>query len=141
RVSTPVVADGEVLGEEAGLARMEDGYERVLRRLRDTGSRVAVIRDLPPSPRNVPDCVSESLDNLEACTVRPDPAHPQSPDDRAAVAVDGVKLIDLTPLVCPRGLCRAVIGDALVFRDFDHLTPTFAATLAPMLDQRLPSLG
>ena len=141
RVSTPIVEEGEVLAEETGLGRMEDGYERVLRRLRATGSQVAVIRDLPPSPRNIPDCVSESLNNLEACTFRPDRAHLESPDNRAAVGVDGVKLIDLTPLVCPRGLCRAVIGDALVFRDYDHLTPTFAATLAPMLDQQLPSLG
>ncbi|MQA73244.1 MAG: acyltransferase family protein [Solirubrobacterales bacterium] len=141
RISTPVMEDGEVLDEEAGLDRMEDGYVRVLERLRETGSRVAVIKDLPPSPRNVPDCVSESLRDLEECTFRPDRAHLEAPDNHAAARVDGVQLIDLTPLVCPDGLCRAVIGDALVFRDYDHLTPTFAATLAPMLGRQLPTIN
>ena len=72
---------------------------------------------------------------------RPDPDRYGAPDNRAASSVAGVKLIDLTPLVCPDGVCRAVIGDALVFRDYDHLTPTFAATLAPMIERRLPHLG
>jgi len=138
RISTPVMENGEQLPQEEGLAAMEEGYVEVLKRLRNTGSEVAVIRDLPPSPRNVPNCVSEFLDKLDACTFRPDRPHIEAPDNRAAARVKGVNLIDLTPIVCPKGICRAVIGDALVFRDYDHLTPTFAATLAPAIEERLP---
>jgi peptidoglycan/LPS O-acetylase OafA/YrhL len=141
RISTPVMDGGETLDQETSLARMEEGYVSVLERLEATGARVAVIKDLPPSPRNVPDCVSRSLDRLDVCTFRPDRAHMVAPDNQAVSRVEGAKLIDLTPFVCPQGVCRAVIGDALVFRDFDHLTPTFAATLAPMLEQRLPQTG
>jgi SGNH domain (fused to AT3 domains) len=141
RISTPIFEDGGQLAEEPGLERMEEGYVDVLRDLRSADSQVAVIRDLPPSPRNVPNCVSEFLEKLDACTFRPDHAHLEAPDNRAAARLDGVELVDLTPFVCPDGVCRAVIGDALVFRDYDHLTPTFATTLAPLIEQRLPSVG
>jgi hypothetical protein len=141
RISTPIIEDGEQLAEEPGLQRMEEGYVEVLRRLDDTDAQVAVIRDLPPSPRSVPDCVSEFLHELDACTFRPDHAHVDAPDNRAVARLGDVKLVDLTPFVCPDGVCRAVIGDALVFRDYDHLTPTFAATLAPAIEDRLPSVG
>jgi len=38
------------------------------------------------------------------------------------------------------GRC-GVIGDAIVYRDRGHLTATFAATLAPLIDVQLPRVN
>ena len=45
------------------------------------------------------------------------------------------------PEICPGGLCRAVIGNALVYRDKSHLSATFARTLAPGIERGLEKAG
>jgi len=57
-----------------------------------------------------------------------------------AAAEPDVALLDLTPEVCPHDVCRAVIGNALVYRDRSHLTATFARTLSPWLELELLEL-
>jgi hypothetical protein len=37
--------------------------------------------------------------------------------------------------VCPGGECPAAIGNVLVYRDTSHLTDTYAATLAPVVER------
>jgi peptidoglycan/LPS O-acetylase OafA/YrhL len=140
RMSTPAMRDGTLLNPAASRVAMERGYVQMLERLRESGTKVVAIKDLPRSPRNVPDCVSASLEDFDRCAFRRTTENSEEFDARAARMVRGVRLIDMTPVVCPRGLCRAVIGDAITFRDYDHLTPTFARTLAPMFDRALPAL-
>ncbi|WP_460915618.1 SGNH hydrolase domain-containing protein [Plantactinospora veratri] len=48
-----------------------------------------------------------------------------------------VGLIDLTPAICPGRRCAPVIGGVLVYRDNQHLTASYAATLAPRLRSAL----
>jgi SGNH domain (fused to AT3 domains) len=48
-----------------------------------------------------------------------------------------VREIDLTRAFCDARRCYPVIGGALVYKDEDHLTPTFAATLAPWLHREV----
>ena len=55
-------------------------------------------------------------------------------DVRAAEASPETHLVDFIGDICPGEVCRAVIGNALVYRDKDHLTATFARTLEPMLE-------
>lgn len=44
---------------------------------------------------------------------------------------------DLVEYVCPDGTCPAVIGNILTFRDHSHLTATYAATLAPYVEEEV----
>lgn len=43
--------------------------------------------------------------------------------------------------ICPGGTCRAVIGDALTYRDDSHLSATFARTLRPWIERGLRRVG
>jgi peptidoglycan/LPS O-acetylase OafA/YrhL len=141
RVTTPPMRGGEQLEGREAAEVTQEGYVETLERLRDTGAKLAVIKDLPASPRNVPDCVSDNTNRLAACTFEPDVAHgDRSADKLAADRVRGTLVVEPSRVVCPQGICRSVIGDALVFRDYDHLTPTFARTLAPFFERRLPGL-
>ena len=47
------------------------------------------------------------------------------------------RVVDLTPFFCGERSCRPVVGGALVYKDEDHMTPVFAATLAPYLREAL----
>jgi hypothetical protein len=53
-------------------------------------------------------------------------------DEARAAAEAGAEYIDLTPYVCPGETCRPVVNGAVTFRDGEHLTASFAATLAPV---------
>jgi hypothetical protein len=55
----------------------------------------------------------------------------------AAAAMKGAHLIDLTSYYCNDTNCPAVIGHVVVYRDQDHLTATYARTLAPYLGRAL----
>jgi hypothetical protein len=98
------------------------------------------MRDTPASSSDVPSCVSEDLQNLQACAFKQPREWDREFDERAAAA-SGSHLIDLTAEICPGELCRAVIGDALVYRDKSHLTATFARTLTPWIEIGLAEAG
>lgn len=140
RMSTLATRDGEALGERLSRERLERGYVEVLERLRDAGARVVALKDLPKSPRNGPDCVVANPDDLERCDFEISSRNAVGFDRVAAESVRGVELVDMTPEICPDGVCRVVIDGKLVFRDFDHMTPTFARTLADPIERALGSV-
>jgi hypothetical protein len=120
---------------------LEHGYVATLRRVRHDGLRTVVIRDMPAAPRYMPGCVIENRNRLRRCAFRRIRHGAREFDVRAARAVAGVELIDLVPEVCPHGVCRAVIGNALTYRDSQHLTATFARTLSPWVAAGLREAG
>jgi SGNH domain (fused to AT3 domains) len=126
----------ELRGLANGRAQ-EAGYVATLERIRAAGPRPVVIRDTPVAPRDMPLCVANHPRHLGDCAFRRARLGAREFDVRAARAVPGTALIDPVPEVCPRGLCRAVIGDAIVYRDRQHLTATFARTLGPFIGAAL----
>jgi peptidoglycan/LPS O-acetylase OafA/YrhL len=130
--------DGSGLASADSDRTLEAGYADTLKRLEATGAKVAAVRDIPEAPLDVPGCVAESLDSLDDCGFAADSRKPSGWDLRAIRSVPGVDLVDLTKYICPDGHCRAVIGDAVTYLDTNHLTATFARTLAPMIERELP---
>ena len=131
--------DGRRLTGDASEDAMVDGYVSTLGKLRVTGAPVALIEDVPHPDKNVPECVSRSLDHLKRCTFPKSKALAFPPvNPLAAAEVEGVRLIDPTPMMCPEKECPSVIGDALVYRNGAHLTATYVRTLTPWLGKQLP---
>jgi peptidoglycan/LPS O-acetylase OafA/YrhL len=117
---------------------LDAGYARTLRKLRATGAKVVAIRDQTRAPLVPHDCVAEHIKRLERC-VFPFRRPPWMDFvGRGARRVKGIKVIDPRTVLCPRRRCPSVIGNVLVYRDTYHLSATFAETLAPWLDKRLP---
>ncbi len=133
--------NGEQLSGKENADALEAGYRKTLDRINAAGPQTVVIRDTPASSQDVPSCVSEDLTDLENCAF-PEPREwTRDFDERAAKATPGTHLIDLTAEICPSRLCRAVIGNALVYRDKSHLTATFARTLSPWIETGLREAG
>ena len=134
--------DGKGLDGDANNEAVVEGYVSTLEKLRSSGAPVAVIEDVPRPSKNVPECVSRSLENLQECAFPREKALEQPRiNARAAEEVEGASLIDPTPVVCPEETCPAVIGDVLVYRNGAHLTRTYVNTLIPWLGDRLPDPG
>ncbi|MFD0891835.1 SGNH hydrolase domain-containing protein, partial [Streptosporangium algeriense] len=57
----------------------------------------------------------------------------------------GVRLLDVTPLLCPEGpadsaTCPAALDGIVLYRDDAHITDTLAVRLAPRIEQDLEDL-
>jgi len=131
---TPYGPEGEELSGNEAAEAMEAGYLRTLRRIEAAGPHTVVIRDNPTSIEDVPSCVSEDIQHLQRCAFPRRKEWDREYDVRAAEASPETHLVDFIGDICPGEVCRAVIGNALVYRDKDHLTATFARTLEPMLE-------
>ena len=127
---------GEELDGRANAKALEAGYVATLRRVERAGLRPVVIRDTPKPPFDVPECVLAHLADVGACDFAERDRRWRDFDVRAARRV-GARLIDPGEKICPHGLCRAVVGDVLVYRDPAHLTATYARTLASWFEPRL----
>jgi hypothetical protein len=128
-----VYAGGRWLGREASDRALRHGYAATVTRLAAIAP-VRVIRDAPRPPFDVPGCVAGELRHLRRCAFarpRPDVISPSLRE------VTGVRLIDPREEFCPRRLCPAVIGDALVYRHEAHITATYAGTMWRWLDAAL----
>ena len=123
----------------SGTARrpLVKGYAARWRSLADAGVPVVVVGDSPLSPDDVDVCADRHPRELTRCAFPGGPAVAASglPAQREAVAAAGrgVALLDLTAWICPQGLCPVVIGHVAVHRAGDHVTATYAATLAPQM--------
>ena len=137
----PYGNDGQELSGGPAAAAMQAGYVATLTRIHRAGLRTVVIQDTPASASDVPGCVSEDLQHLESCAFPRIHDRNKEFDVRAARSAPGSHLIDINREICPDNLCRAVIGNALVYRDKSHLTATFARTLAPALERGLKRVG
>jgi hypothetical protein len=59
--------DGKRLPRKASNEAVIEGYVSTLQKLRSTGARIAVIEDSSRVDKDIPECVSHSLDDLPEC--------------------------------------------------------------------------
>jgi hypothetical protein len=112
------------------------GFTRTWNRWADTGARVFALRDVPTTGRrNVPECLAENAATpVECARPRPDAVVPDAATIAATrVDPERIRLLDLTDHFCDDVTCYAVVGDAIVYWDLDHMSAQFSRTLAPYL--------
>ncbi len=136
-VVTSGVARGAWDGSAPDADLLRQGYVDAWSGLVAAGAPVVVIGDSPVSPDDLDICAAWHPTELDTCTFPAEPAVAASglPGQEAAVgaAGEGVTLLDLTPWICPGGQCPVVVGHVAVHRAGDHVTATYARTLAPQV--------
>jgi len=118
------------------------GLRRSLLQLRSAGVPVLVLRDTPSPGKNVGNCIARSrwrgMPETSCNTLRRNALDPKvSPLERAVAVSMGAKFGDLSDEVCNSEVCPGVQSGVLVYRDANHLTTDFAASLAPALSAML----
>ena len=112
------------------------GIDRFLDRMGAAGIDVVGVRDNPRFPFDMYSCVAAATDPSECAMPR---AASLAEDNPATVLEGGgVQLVDLTPWICPDDVCLGVVGNVALYKDDNHLSRTYAATLAPSLAEQLP---
>ena len=132
RSQTP--AEGHDLEDSA--PAYQQGYEHTLGRLVAAGIRVIAIRDTPAGDKSVPDCIAARGDDYRECDGPRARWLPPDPVAAAVAAIDSplLQLVDLSDRLCGPEVCHVVNGGVITSFDRDHLTATYAHTLAPYLE-------
>ena len=125
------------------------GYRRAWSALPASVRQVVILRDTPKMRTATLDCVQRAMDAGDApgraCAVPRASALEPDPAVAAARQMAGARpralTIDLTDALCDRRSCYPVVGGALTFKDVDHLTTVFAATLGPYLQDAVQPLS
>ncbi|HEV2999731.1 MAG TPA: SGNH hydrolase domain-containing protein, partial [Solirubrobacteraceae bacterium] len=127
---------------EGADATAED-YADAWRGLPDSVRRIYVIRDNPQmlSRGRTLDCVQKAMEEgrspVRDCRRPRADALPPDPAAEAATRTPRAVLVDLTDRFCDERWCPPVIGGALVYKDANHITSVYGATLAPYLEREL----
>jgi peptidoglycan/LPS O-acetylase OafA/YrhL len=107
------------------------------------GALVVVSTIMPTLPEHVPVCLAE--EGLESSSCDFAAADPEAaPFNRALeriTAAHGATLIDPVGLACPGGACDAVTDGVINHRDDNHLSATYARSLAPGFERLLRRAG
>jgi peptidoglycan/LPS O-acetylase OafA/YrhL len=126
------------------LKRLTLGTRAMLDQLTRAGLNVALLRDTPLPPFDVPTCLARSTLHhwLGAGSCEFDRDAALSPrvfaaEKRATDGMPGVHILDLTDQICPARVCPVILHNVIVYRDRTHLTGTFAGSLAPTMGRRL----
>lgn len=122
----------------------KDGLAALWKRLAAEKLPVAAIADVPRPRPDVVECLTApDVDLTAGCrTPRGDATRAFDAQRGAVDRLDrpDVVLIDLTDVYCDARECLPVIGGVTVYRDADHLSDTFAGTLAPYVANALAPL-
>ena len=124
-----------------------EGLRRTYARLTRLGIQVIVMRDVPWAPFDVPSCLSRRAAGLPFATdCRFEPnlgfmARAQRAQNKAGRGL-GVEFIDMNDQVCDMrgGRCSTERDGMVLYTDDDHISMTFARSLAPVLGERLEAV-
>lgn len=129
-IGTKAVPESDQERVPAGLGRVIDGVVA-------SGTEVLLMRDNPRFHEDMYTCLEQTPDECGR-----DLATVQAPANPAIALADDphVSLLDLTEYLCPEGRCRAAIGNVAVYLDDNHLTGTYARSLAPAVRAALAEI-
>lgn len=122
-------------GKDAGsipLSTMAAGLEKVAQTFIDAGKRVVMLTDTPVPRVDVVDCISSNPKQLNRCHYPRNNVtnSGRTQIERETIEKLGGRYIDILNLFCT-DICPSVIGNVIVYFDDDHVTQTYARTLAP----------
>jgi peptidoglycan/LPS O-acetylase OafA/YrhL len=113
-----------------------DSLTRLVQELRGTGSEVLVLGPVPDPRTAVPICLSGHLEDAMACAPTTSTAVNESgiAAETAAAKAGGGQYVDVTKLFCTADRCPVIVGNTMVYFDFNHLTVEYARVLAPVVE-------
>ncbi len=134
--------DGRVpLADDRGAWRK--GLAATIAAIQATGAQVVLIADTPHLSIAPDECLADHRDAVEDCLQRAadvvDAGYARLEQEVAGAT--GARLLSLTQVICPDGACPLVFGTTPAYRDDQHLTATFARSLAPVIDAWLDLAG
>ena len=141
-VMRPVDTDAGVIapGDPGWLEEMSAGSARFVNELRHYAGDVVIMQVIPQTKTPMIDCLSTDA-RPAACDApvltQPGTTELEGAWTELASAHHDVSVIDLDDLICPDGECPSELDGLVTFRDENHLTEDFAATLVDDVFERM----
>ncbi len=131
--ATKTVADTADDGRTPGQQEtMVDHYAEAIQPFLNVGSKVIAMRDTPRYTYSIAECVDNHAKHPEACdgSAAETLAQDNPVQDFLAKHDYGEQVVslDMTGLLCPDGVCKAVIGNVSTYLDDSHLSKTFVVS-------------
>ena len=124
-------------GDATVEAQQRDHMRQVWASIEATGKQVVLLRDIPITDDvDIPTCLSQiSVPAHKPCA---QPERSAVLDDPITAATgEDVPMVDITDLFCADGECLSYIGGVVVYADSNHISGTYARSIAPLLGERL----
>jgi len=125
-------------------SRWRDGTRETLLSLNSMGLQTLLIGNSPRMGFDVPICLSRLIRHRSlSCAVSRSvalPAGASKAEIQAAGGIDRVSSLELSDQICDNNTCPPVLNGMVLYRDADHLTASFAETLAPQMEVRITPL-
>ena len=100
--------------------------------------QMVAIRDNPRFNFNIAECAANKGEDSPDCQrAERDVLAAKSPLLALQGRVSGLFMVDMTDLICDGKICPAVVGNTFVYKDNNHLTRTYVASLGSVFGQRL----
>ena len=123
-------------------AEWERGSRDIFIAIAGSGTALRVIRDTPHADYDIPSCLAQLAWNghascppmIRESALNSDIYEAQM---RAAANIANVRFIDMSDAICGRDSCQTEQGDTIKYRDRDHMTSSYAASLANALQAQL----
>jgi hypothetical protein len=126
-----------------------EGSQRVLNVIAANAGRVVVLQPNPVLAENPLRCLAREAWRQrlgwpdDVCHLKPSLAatrDERDSADRLAAEIPGVRVLDLSDLICAGEQCPAVRDHTVVYRDTQHLTARFVKRIAAEVGERLKAL-
>jgi hypothetical protein len=130
-----MVKEGHTVDDTGAMIdAFRNGLAETIDQIQPSAGRVVVIGDVPGMSERPGDCLSVRGARLDDCLSRPsERSHLIFAATREVAADTGAEFVNPLPWFCYRGLCPAVVGATVTYRDLEHITTAYARRLATPL--------
>jgi peptidoglycan/LPS O-acetylase OafA/YrhL len=114
------------------------GFPAQWKRVTDLGIPVLAVRDNPRFDFSMPDCVQmNGLDSARCTVARDDLYAAVAPYEKVAGVPKGVTFLNTADDICTATTCPPAIGNVLVYLDNNHLTRSYATSMAGRIESQV----
>jgi peptidoglycan/LPS O-acetylase OafA/YrhL len=117
------------------------GFHGAWQPLREAGTTIVPIRDLPLLTETGETCQQANADDPTVCAQTRERALSLNDYAMSAAQEWRIPIIDMTNYFCDEEMCSIVTGGVLVYRDSHNFTATYARSLVPGLERELAAIG
>jgi peptidoglycan/LPS O-acetylase OafA/YrhL len=118
--------------------RTPPGFVAQWKRVTDLGIPVLAMRDNPRFDFSMPDCVqTNGLDSARCTVARDDLYTAVPPYEKVAGVPTGVTFLNTADEICTATTCPPAIGNVLVYLDNNHLTRSYAISMAGRIESQV----
>lgn len=99
---------------------------------------IFAVTDNPRMAMDIPTCLEMNTQNNAACHMAKADVLPEQPPWHTTANIpDNVIFTDMSDAFCDEETCYSVAGNIIMYRDDNHITATYARTIAPYLREPL----